>query len=164
MVEHSRVRELFSDYLEGELADDLARELDSHLEGCEDCRKELQSLKQTVAAVSSLGPVQAPEGFTSKVHLRLRRRMRHRPEMASTLEHKIPYETICLIMLAILAALYIILYLMPLMDVDMSYQDPEGGLDRGKPARKEDRKRKKTLRAPKTPRPDHTPPPRQPPR
>lgn len=170
-MEHSRVKELFSDYLDGELADDMARELESHLEGCEDCRNELQSLKQTVAAVASLGPVDAPEGFTSKVHQRLRRRMRHRPEMASTLEHKIPYETICLIMLAILAALYIILYLMPLMDVDMSYQGTEGDLDRGKPARKEDKKRKKSVVPPPSARPEsmrsgpeNTPPPGQRPR
>ena len=163
-MEHSRVRELFSDYLDGELADDLARELDSHLEGCEDCRNELEALKQTVAAVANLGPVKAPEGFTSKVHLRLRRRMRHRPEMASTLEHKIPYETICLIMLAILAALYIILYLMPLMDVDMSYQGTEGDLDRGTPTRKVDRKRRRTVPPPTRARPGRTPPLGQPPR
>jgi anti-sigma factor RsiW len=124
-VEHSRAQELFSDYLDGELTEEQVGRLEGHLEGCPDCRRELEVFKETVNAVASLSEVKAPEDFASKVHLRLRRRMRHRPEMGSTWEHKIPFETICLLMLAILAALYIILYLLPLMDVDMAPQEPE---------------------------------------
>lgn len=126
-MEHSRVRELLSDYLDGELEQELAGQLENHLKECEACRFEFRALEKTMAAVARLEPVRAPDDFAAKVHLRLRRRLRHRPERATSLEHKIPYETICLIMLAILAALYIILYLLPLMDVDMSYKGPEPG-------------------------------------
>ena len=124
-MEHSRAQELFSDYLDGELPEELTERLESHLEGCPDCRRELDEFKETVNAVASLSSVTAPEDFESKVHLRLRRRLRHRNEPGSTWEHKIPFETICLLMLAILAALYIILYLLPMMDVDMTRQEPE---------------------------------------
>lgn len=131
-VEHTRVRELLSEYLEGELDEEKASQVADHLSSCEECRAEHDALKKTINVISSLTSVKAPDDFAQKVQKRLRRRVRHRWDRQSPLEQKIPYETICLIMLAILAALYIILYLLPHMETDMTYQGPDPKVEKEK--------------------------------
>jgi anti-sigma factor RsiW len=65
--------DLLSAYLDGELT---ARELESvsaHLEGCAECRRELQSLGQVRTLVRDLPPVDPPFGLFERM---LRRRNR----------------------------------------------------------------------------------------
>jgi anti-sigma factor RsiW len=124
-VDHAKARELFSDYLEGELDDGRTSELESHLEECEECRRDLKLFSDTMRAVSGLEEVEAPEDFATKVHHRLRRRLRHRRKATSPWSHKIPFETICLIMLVILVAFYIMLYLLPSIESGGDFQPAE---------------------------------------
>jgi len=56
----SEIQENLSAYLDGELDPAGAAELESHLEGCESCRSELESLRSTVELVRSVPRVQAP--------------------------------------------------------------------------------------------------------
>jgi anti-sigma factor RsiW len=55
------VVELVSDYLEGTLGADEAREFDRHLATCEGCARYVEQMRHTIAAVGRLrrGPVPA---------------------------------------------------------------------------------------------------------
>lgn len=121
-MNHDEAKGLFSEYLEGELSEEKGEDLKKHLEGCEDCRKELEEFKKTVDVLSAFRVVQAPEDFESKVTSKLKRRSRRRDHDTSPLSHKVPFETICIIMLLILAAFYIMLYLLPQIDTDREFQ------------------------------------------
>lgn len=121
-MDHDEAKGLLSDYLEGELSEKNKEVLEEHLEGCADCRRELDALKETLNVLSGFRKVEAPEDFESKVTSRLKRRSRRRDYDTSPLSHKIPFETICLIMLLILAAFYIMLYLLPQMAVDREFK------------------------------------------
>ena len=130
-MDHDEAKGLLSDYLEGEISEENRADLEKHLEGCTDCRQELDALKETLNVLSGFRKVEAPEDFESKVTNRLKRRSRRRDHDSSPLSHKIPFETICLIMLLILAAFYIMLYLLPQMQEDREFkQDTEIRKDR----------------------------------
>lgn len=59
-MECSQIQENLSAYLDGELDPGEEAELKSHLEGCETCRSELESLRSTVKLVRSVPRVPAP--------------------------------------------------------------------------------------------------------
>ena len=64
----------------------------------------------------------APKDFAAKVNHRLRRRLRSRRKPTSPWSYKLPFETICLVMLIILAAFYIMLYLLPQIVSDAQFE------------------------------------------
>ncbi|HEX9189354.1 MAG TPA: zf-HC2 domain-containing protein [Vicinamibacteria bacterium] len=61
-----RAEELFSDHLEGTLHPILRRELDSHLDGCADCRALRAALGEAVEALRALPEVEAPSGLAER--------------------------------------------------------------------------------------------------
>lgn len=121
-MEHSEAKDLFSDYLEGELDAQASAALEEHLSSCPKCKQEFESFRRTIQAVSGLKPLQAPQDFASKVNHRLRRRLRTRRKPTSPWSYKLPFETICLVMLIILAAFYIMLYLLPQIVGDTEFR------------------------------------------
>lgn len=50
-----------SDYIEGELAEELCRELERHLASCENCRVVVNTLEKTVALYRSLPAPEMPD-------------------------------------------------------------------------------------------------------
>ena len=69
------VRERLSAYLDGELTAEERREVAAHLEGCEECRRELALLKRLDAALGSLD-APAPARLAERVLDRLQPRRR----------------------------------------------------------------------------------------
>ena len=69
------VRERLSAYLDGELSAEERREVAAHLEGCEECRRELALLKRLDAALGSLD-APAPARLAERVLDRLQPRRR----------------------------------------------------------------------------------------
>ena len=65
--ECTHCRERFSDYLDGLLAAPERQELDAHLAGCAECRRELDLWRATVQAVGELPRRGAPQGFGARV-------------------------------------------------------------------------------------------------
>src|SRR6266850_2970143 len=59
-------RELLSPYLDEALAPDERSLVDAHLEGCAECRGELEALRGTIALLHRLEPVRAPGGFVDR--------------------------------------------------------------------------------------------------
>ena len=61
-----RAEELFSDHLEGNLHPILRAELDSHLDGCADCRTLRAALAEAVEALRSIPEIDAPSGLAER--------------------------------------------------------------------------------------------------
>lgn len=64
---HDEARELFTARIDDALDADARARLDVHLEGCADCRRELDRLERTVALLRRARPVHAPAGFADRV-------------------------------------------------------------------------------------------------
>jgi putative zinc finger protein len=60
-------RERLSDWLDDALSGPDRAELESHLEGCPDCRRELDGLRATVSLLSRVERPRAPVGFVDRV-------------------------------------------------------------------------------------------------
>lgn len=60
---HRWVRRELSAYLDGRLEAAAARRMEAHLVGCARCREELESLRDTVAALAALPQTPAPRSF-----------------------------------------------------------------------------------------------------
>lgn len=57
----SVIDKLLSPYLDGELSDQAAESVETHLNTCARCRDELESLRHTVAAIGDLPHEATPE-------------------------------------------------------------------------------------------------------
>jgi anti-sigma factor RsiW len=68
----ARTRHRLSAWLEGDLGETERERVRSHLQGCGECRAELDALKQTVARLSSLAECEAPHHLASRIIARLR--------------------------------------------------------------------------------------------
>ena len=60
---HKRLRVLLSSYVDGEVSEAEAREVDRHLDGCAECRIELEELQATVSLLSQLPEFELPRSF-----------------------------------------------------------------------------------------------------
>jgi len=63
-----------SAYLDGELSERESARLEAHLADCGRCRAELDALRKLDRLLDRVEPVEAPEGFESKLDARLERR------------------------------------------------------------------------------------------
>jgi hypothetical protein len=61
------------DYAEGLLAPGARREADAHLDGCADCRRELEAVGGYFREMAALPTLKAPEKFLTRVHARIDR-------------------------------------------------------------------------------------------
>ncbi|MDF1564754.1 MAG: anti-sigma factor [Deltaproteobacteria bacterium] len=73
-ADHTEMVERLSPLLEGELPPDEQQALETHLEGCEDCRQQYEALRRTTEALRSLQPHRAPADLEARVRRRVRRR------------------------------------------------------------------------------------------
>jgi predicted anti-sigma-YlaC factor YlaD len=75
-MDHESCRFLLSslsDYVDGELGDELCAEIDRHLQSCENCRIVIDSLKKTVYLyhVTSMEPPMVPDDVRERLYTRL---------------------------------------------------------------------------------------------
>ena len=61
------VRDISSDYIDGELDERRAGRVKSHLDGCAPCNAFIRTLRATINLLRSTSKEQAPEGFRSRV-------------------------------------------------------------------------------------------------
>lgn len=99
-------RELLSPYLDEALAPDERSLVDAHLEGCAECRRELEALRGTVALLHRAEPVRAPVGFVDRVMAAARPRPWYRRAADAVLlplSVKLPLEAAAVVMVGLLA-------------------------------------------------------------
>jgi anti-sigma factor RsiW len=100
-------RESLSAFLDDALGPDERRQIEAHLEGCADCRRELAALKQTVGLLHRVEAPRAPAGFVDRVTAAPRLVPWYRRLLAAAflpLSAKLPAEVTALVMVALLAA------------------------------------------------------------
>jgi len=133
-VDHQRAQELLSDYLDGELSDECVADLEQHLESCDECQVELESLRKTLLVLGGLQPAEPPPDFLQQVNQKLRRRTKSAFDFSFGLDRKIPFEAVSMVLLGILLALYLILVVLPKEQVDPDPPTPNRP-DAGAPMR-----------------------------
>ncbi len=112
-MDHIRGQQLLSEYLDGDLPADTVAELERHIEECERCRAEVESLRATLTALGSLEPAEPPQDFLQQVNQKLRRRGKSTFDISIGLDRKIPFEAVSMVLLGILLALYLLLVALP---------------------------------------------------
>jgi hypothetical protein len=70
-MECLRVKELLSDYLDGNLDTQSVAQLEMHLSGCPGCRQQLDALRALVSELNQLEPVKPPHDFLDQIYERL---------------------------------------------------------------------------------------------
>ena len=75
--EHVEVRNLSSDYIEGDLDQETEDRINAHLEWCPPCRTFIETLRATVKLLGLSKRQQAPTSFRERLLERLRREASH---------------------------------------------------------------------------------------
>ncbi|HET9854048.1 MAG TPA: zf-HC2 domain-containing protein [Methylomirabilota bacterium] len=99
-------RDTLSAYLDEAIAPDERSLVDAHLEGCADCRRELEALRGTVALLQRVEPARAPVGFGDRVVAAARPRPWYRrvaDAVLLPLSVKLPLEATAVLMVGLLA-------------------------------------------------------------
>ena len=102
-------RDTLSAYLDEALAPDERRVVDAHLEGCAECRRELEALRGTVALLQRVEPARAPVGFVDRVVAAARPRPWYRrvaDAVLLPLSVKLPLEAAAVVMVGLLAVYF----------------------------------------------------------
>jgi hypothetical protein len=68
LMKCGKVKHLLQDYLEKSLSGDTDGKVKHHLESCDECRRDLDEMRQYHSIMKSLPPKKAPEGFGLLVH------------------------------------------------------------------------------------------------
>lgn len=72
--------ERISEYLDGELDDDICHEIEAHLEECPDCRACLDSLKKTIQLCKEAVKEEIPPDIRERLRKNLRQLIQDRVE------------------------------------------------------------------------------------
>ena len=63
---------LFSQYLEGDIAPDVCAQMETHLDGCRDCRDTCESLKRSLASCRAMASAEVPPPVAASVKAAVR--------------------------------------------------------------------------------------------
>jgi anti-sigma factor RsiW len=110
-IDPHRDRDIWSQYLDGDLEAAERQELESHLRECEICRGEIDMLKKTVALIGQLQDLQAPDDFAVKLNQRLRRQRHKRRKSRRQFSIYSHNFTTILIIATLLVISFFMLYL-----------------------------------------------------
>jgi len=68
----SRIKDLFSEYIDGQLDKEQEALVKDHLLVCSDCRDEFESMKAVIREMGSLDKIKAPDDFLETLHGRIK--------------------------------------------------------------------------------------------
>ncbi|MBN2343630.1 MAG: zf-HC2 domain-containing protein [Deltaproteobacteria bacterium] len=75
-MEHQEVKDLFTEYHDGDLSDEKKKELETHLQSCDECRTEWQAFEKTMNEISGLYHFAPPQDLAKNVEHKIHRRSR----------------------------------------------------------------------------------------
>jgi hypothetical protein len=107
-MEHEKAQELLSCYVDKTLDAESSKKLEAHLEGCEECRGDLELLKKTLQVVGEIQPAQAPSDFSARLRRKARKAglfERHRRRPAS--RQMVPFAPTMAVLLAAVGGLVV---------------------------------------------------------
>jgi anti-sigma factor RsiW len=79
-------------YIDGELEQELCRQLEAHLKVCDRCRIVLDTTQRTIQLNRSQTPMELPEGVTRRLHAVLRARWNKIQSLHSSRQGLVPGE------------------------------------------------------------------------
>lgn len=103
-MQHQDARDLFSQYLDADLAPEQTQALQEHLASCAECKNEYELFSKTVLSIHQLRPVPVPEAFGAQVRKRLYRR-RNQLKKRRWMAH-FPFEWISFFLIMVMLAIY----------------------------------------------------------
>ena len=109
---HTEARDLFSAYVDEDLAEPEEERLLEHLDGCPECHQGLEHFEDTIAQVRGLPRHRLPVSFTRQVLRRAKHRNRRQRELAAFMVGplRVPVEAAFPIILA--AGVAVVLFLL----------------------------------------------------
>jgi len=75
-MNHQEAKDLFTNYLDGDMADAQRTELEAHLSACTECKEEWQAFKKLMSEVSGLMNLAPPRDVVRAVEKKIHRRSR----------------------------------------------------------------------------------------
>ena len=108
-VDHASFEKDFSDLHDGALAVERAREVESHIAGCQRCREEYERLEKALGALSGLHRLAAPPDFSSGVADTIHRRSAGRFFGRKAFGDRVPFELLAVIGLVLAIGLILLL-------------------------------------------------------
>jgi anti-sigma factor RsiW len=75
-MNHQEAKDLFTNYLDGDMADAQRTELEAHLSACTECKEEWQTFKKLMSEVSGLMNLAPPRDVVRAVEKKIHRRSR----------------------------------------------------------------------------------------
>ena len=122
-MECAEVRDRFSSLVEGELLPAEEKEIRDHLSSCPECQSDFRKFEKTIHWLHSVKEVEAPEGFLSEVREKLQERKQGEAPAKKTRgglfsyppRVKLPIQAV-----AMVAVLFLVLYVTKMMPVEMS--------------------------------------------
>ena len=122
-MECAAVRDRFSSLLEEELLPAEEKEVRDHLSSCPECQSDFRKFEKTIHWLHSVEEVDAPEGFLSEVQEKIEKRKQGEAPAKKTRgglfsyppRVKLPIQAV-----AMVAVLFLVLYVTKMMPVEMS--------------------------------------------
>lgn len=78
-MKHQKIKELISAYIDGELGEEEKKQLEEHLSGCEECRNELEEMRNLEEVLNKMKPKKPSKEiwdmYWSSVYNRLERKI-----------------------------------------------------------------------------------------
>jgi hypothetical protein len=107
-MKHEKAQELLSCYVDGTLDAESSKKLEAHLEGCEDCRGDLDLLKKTLQVVGEIPKAQAPADFSARLRRKARKAgLFERARRRHASRHMVPFAPTMAVLLAAVGGLVV---------------------------------------------------------
>jgi anti-sigma factor RsiW len=109
-MEHEQAQKLLSCYVDKTLDPKSTQKLETHLEGCRECRGDLDLLKKTLQAIGEIPPAEVPSDFSARLRRKARKAglfQRHRRRSAT--RQMVPIEASMAVLLAAIGGLVVLL-------------------------------------------------------
>ena len=97
---------LLSLYLDGTLDSKGKNMLDTHLSACADCRRELETLKSTVAMCQNITPMTLPPDFCKNIIAQIDNAPTYAPSPLQRMQKYIPVAVCCVLLISLAGPVY----------------------------------------------------------
>ncbi len=104
-MEHERISERLSDFVEGALTPQERQEIERHLSSCAECRRDVELLRRTLSLVRGLPRPSAPANFSQALRRRARKGALARASVNRWIRLMVPWEAALVVLLVAVGGL-----------------------------------------------------------
>ncbi|NMB74630.1 MAG: hypothetical protein GYA21_05810 [Myxococcales bacterium] len=104
-MEHERMSERLSEFVEGTLAAQERQEIETHLASCVECRRDVELLRRTLSLVRGMPRPSAPANFSQALRRRARKGALARASITRWIRLMVPWEAALVVLLVAVGGL-----------------------------------------------------------